>query len=271
MTDYLNPDIPEGINVSPEHPLKEFAQLVTGVTIVIALLAWCLSELAVYGASRMSIEQEMALSANLPSLVISDSTAKPEALDARERLQTLATRLSRHMAIPATMPITVHYSPEPVVNAMATLGGHIVVYQGLLEATQKSDTALAMVMAHELAHIQLRHPATAMGRNFALALLLSTFAGLGDNTVQGWANSVGTLTTLRYSREQENAADQLALEAVYLEYGTVEGADGFFQHISTQAGWLEPPAILSTHPGHEERIQIIQAFTATHSPHRSTP
>ncbi|MBK8289542.1 MAG: M48 family metalloprotease [Cellvibrionales bacterium] len=63
---------------------------------------------------------------------------------------------------------------------MATLGGHIVVYQGLLDATKDSETALAMVMAHELTHIKLRHPAGAMGRGFAVAaLLLSTFAGAG--------------------------------------------------------------------------------------------
>ncbi|MBK8289217.1 MAG: M48 family metalloprotease [Cellvibrionales bacterium] len=43
----------------------------------------------------------------------------------------------------------------------------------LLDAIKDSETALAMVMAHELAHIKLRHPATAMGAGFAVALLLS--------------------------------------------------------------------------------------------------
>ncbi|MBK8289524.1 MAG: M48 family metallopeptidase [Cellvibrionales bacterium] len=265
MNGYENPDIPEGINVTQEHPLKEFGQLVIGVTALIIILALAFSELGAYAARHLTLEQEVALAHRMLPAMWTETAAEPAEQAERKHLQDLADRLARHMAIPAAMPVTVHYSAEPVVNAMATLGGHIVVYQGLLDATKDSETALAMVMAHELAHIKLRHPATAMGRGFAVALLLSTFAGLGDNVMQGWANSVGTLTALRYSREQEAAADSLALETVYREYGTVKGAEIFFEHASAEDNGLTPPAILSTHPSHEERIRKIQNFAAKES------
>ncbi|MBK8289216.1 MAG: heavy metal-binding domain-containing protein [Cellvibrionales bacterium] len=45
MNGYENPDIPEGINVTQEHPLKEFGQLVIGVTALIIILALAFSGL----------------------------------------------------------------------------------------------------------------------------------------------------------------------------------------------------------------------------------
>jgi predicted Zn-dependent protease len=46
----------------------------------------------------------------------------------------------------------------PVINAFATPGGHIFLTLGLVECAD-SENALAAVIAHELAHIQLRHAA----------------------------------------------------------------------------------------------------------------
>jgi predicted Zn-dependent protease len=257
---YENPDIPEGINVTQEHPLKEFGQLVVAVTVLVVMLALGASELGAYAARHLTLEQEVALAHTMLPAMWKDAAAEPAAQAEQKHLQDLAKRLARHMDMPDVMPVTAHYSPQPMVNAMATLGGHIVVYQGLLDVTKDNETALAMVMAHELAHIKLRHPATAMGRGFAVALLLSTFAGLGDTVMQGWANSVGTLTVLRYSREQESEADALALKTVYSEYGTVKGADIFFKQAAEDDKDFAPPAIFSTHPSHEERIRKIGDF-----------
>ncbi|MDI9336767.1 MAG: M48 family metalloprotease, partial [Gammaproteobacteria bacterium] len=45
---------------------------------------------------------------------------------------------------------------DKTINAMALPGGHILVNLGLVVATQNTDE-LASVIAHELAHIGLRH------------------------------------------------------------------------------------------------------------------
>ncbi|MDR1239916.1 MAG: M48 family metalloprotease, partial [Treponema sp.] len=47
---------------------------------------------------------------------------------------------------------------SPELNAFATPGGHIFLTQGMVECADSED-ALAAVIAHELAHIQLRHAA----------------------------------------------------------------------------------------------------------------
>lgn len=47
------------------------------------------------------------------------------------------------------------------INAMATPGGHIFVSRGLIRAVNSED-ALAAVIAHEVAHIQLKHSISAI-------------------------------------------------------------------------------------------------------------
>lgn len=50
------------------------------------------------------------------------------------------------------------------INAMATPGGHIFISRGLIKACNSED-ALAAVIAHEVAHIQLKHSVGAIKAN----------------------------------------------------------------------------------------------------------
>jgi len=259
---YENPEIPEGINVTPEHPLKEFAVLLVGVSAAIVVAVVSLSLLAGYMVRFVPFAQEQALASRAGTLwqgieLDEDAQAK------QHYLQSLADRLSVHMALPEGMTITVHYVNEPTVNAMATLGGHVVIFQGLIDAVP-SENALAMVMAHEIAHVRHRHPIVALGRGFAVALALSSLSGVGDGMMQQWLGSVGMVTSLSFSRAQEAESDLDALQALQQEYGHVGGAEAFFEYVMDGGHWLEPPALLSTHPGTEERIERIRAFAREH-------
>lgn len=64
--------------------------------------------------------------------------------------------------LPASIKVTVHYIDEPVINAFATIGGHVFIYRGLIDAIT-SENGLSMVLAHEIAHINNRHPIAALG------------------------------------------------------------------------------------------------------------
>ncbi|MEC9410786.1 MAG: M48 family metalloprotease, partial [Pseudomonadota bacterium] len=58
--------------------------------------------------------------------------------------------------------VKVHWLPNvDAANAFATSGGNIHVTRGLLDAVN-SENGLAMVLAHEYAHIELRHPVVLM-------------------------------------------------------------------------------------------------------------
>jgi predicted Zn-dependent protease len=108
------------------------------------------------------------------------------------------------------------------INAFATSGGHILVTRGLIAAA-KTEDALAGVIAHEVAHIQLKHSIKAIkSSRITKALLVTGTAaagaatGLNVNELTDIFNeSVGqivlTLVNNGYSRDQEYEADNTAM------------------------------------------------------------
>ena len=263
MSSYENREVPEGINVSPTHPLKDFALLVGGVSAVILIAVVALSLLAGQLARHIPFAQEQALAASFSRWL----PATPEtAIDRQRRdyLQALADGLAVDLQLPPEMTLTVHYADSDTVNAMATLGGHIVVFQGLID-TLPSENALAMVLAHEIAHIRHRDPVVAMGRGFAVALALASFSGVGDGVLQQWLGGVGMLPILSFSRAQEEAADAAALQAVLQRYGHVGDAAAFFEEVARRQSMPSGPTLLQTHPDTEQRIAAIRAFAAAHA------
>ena len=258
MSAYENPQLPEGINVSPMHPLKDFALLLGGVSALIVVAVLALSFAAGYLVRFVPFEQEQALASSIDA----DWLKQSHSADDKRReqyLQALGEQLSAAMDLPTGMKITVHYSADDTVNAMATLGGNIVVFQGLID-TVDSENALAMVLAHEIAHVRHRHPIVAIGRGFAVMLALSTLSGVGDGMIQQWVGSMGMLPVLAFSREQEEAADADALQALLRVYGHADGAATFFERVSEKSALPEPPALLNTHPDTDARIARIRVF-----------
>ena len=146
-----------------------------------------------------------------------------------------------------------------MVNAFATLGGYIFVFDSLIEAVE-DENSLAMVLGHEIAHVHHRDPLLGTGRAMLIQLALSTFSGNGldPNTV-----NVGSDVILnQYSREQELAADELALQLLEDRYAHVGGATRLFEIIGDDAEDLQFAEFLSTHPATDARIERIEALTA---------
>jgi predicted Zn-dependent protease len=108
------------------------------------------------------------------------------------------------------------------INAFATSGGHILVTRGLINAA-KSEDALAGVIAHEVAHIQLQHSIKAIKTSRITQALLVTgtsavgaASGMDVNQLTDVFNeSVGeivqTMVNNGYSQSQEYDADNTAL------------------------------------------------------------
>jgi predicted Zn-dependent protease len=108
------------------------------------------------------------------------------------------------------------------INAFATSGGHILITRGLISAA-KSEDALAGVIAHEVAHIQLQHSIKAIKTSRITQALIVTgtsaagaAAGMDVNQLTDVFNeSVGeivqTMVNNGYSQRQEFDADNTAL------------------------------------------------------------
>ncbi|MEM7220358.1 MAG: M48 family metallopeptidase [Pseudomonadota bacterium] len=255
---FENPRQPEGINVTAENPLREFFTLLLGfgglVLATLLLLTWSAQWLAQF--VPFSVEQR--LSGSVVSAIAQPKTADEQAREAY--IQGLAARLVRHLDAAERVPVVAHYDVGATENAFATLGGHVVFYRGLVDRVPH-ENALAMLVAHEIAHIQLRHPIVANGRALTVALALGALIGLADNAVIGSiANWLGVSSIMTFSRAQERAADALAAELVLAEYGHLRGASDLFEVLLDTHGDGGVVGFLSTHPGLRERIATLEAL-----------
>lgn len=264
---YRNPTIPEGINTSRVHPLREFALLSLGALALIGVLA---VTLGFFGGqlSRwlVSVETEARWGESLRESL--DKTETPLAL--QRYLDGLVTKVEAVMPLPEGMSVSLLYSGDDTVNAFATLGGTILLYRGLLKKIP-NENALVMLIAHETAHLERRDPivsiGSAVGIQTALSLMLSS-------TDASPLQEAGLFTQLAFSRDMEQDADMAALQAVADIYGHVSGADDLFRIIQSERrkeGSAEPPAFLSTHPLDEKRIGTIQQIARERGWRRDRP
>ena len=152
------------------------------------------------------------------------------------------------------------------INAWCMPGGKIVVYTGLLPVTQ-NETALAIVMGHEIAHALAKHGSERMSQG-----LLQQLGGVAlqvamkdkpaetqnlFNTAYGVGSNV--LGVLPFSRKNELEADKFGLMFAALAGYNPREAIPFWQRMSANGG-QKPPEFLSTHPSDERRIYELQAM-----------
>jgi len=159
------------------------------------------------------------------------------------------------------MKITVHYLNDKTINAFATLGGHIFFYRGLLEKIPNENT-LAMVLAHEIAHVKYRHPITSMSRSVILSLAMFAVMGSTESdTLGNILSNANLITTLNFSRDMEREADDSALASIVKHYGHTEGSNTLFNIFqSYEKNSLTPPEFFSSHPVTKNRIKNVTAM-----------
>ena len=258
MPEYRNPPVPEGINNSETRPFREFLWLTGGVLGLLVLAVTALALAAQWLAPRIPFGYEVGIAAPFVA-ALEEETEGPDPR-IQGYLQGLADRLTPAMGIDASMPITVHYSPEATVNAMATIGGHLVLYRGLIERLS-SENALAMVMGHEIAHVRHRDPIVSLGRGVVVGVALAALAGVSSSAIaERVIGEAGLLTSLSFSREQERDADSAGLAALAAVYGHGAGALDLYRTLRDQDG---PPSALhldffDTHPDTGRRIAAIE-------------
>ena len=163
-------------------------------------------------------------------------------------LQTRCTHLPYNFKI--------HLVESEMVNAAALPGGHILVFQGLLDEVN-SLNSLTYILAHELGHYANRDHLRGMGR--ALVLLTVSVALLGSDNAASELLSRGlNITELGFSRKQETQADEFGLEALQCVFGHVGGATAFFEKMSVDHDPGRWGHYFATHPENRRRIAHIE-------------
>ena len=255
----------EGINSSSENPLIELGWLLAGSLGVIVALVFVASLTAQWVAPRIPYRYEAKLAATLPPFATTPDNEAGRQVQAE--LQQLADRLAARLDMPDGMVVRIGYRDDRTVNAFATIGGQAVFFRGLLTKLD-NENALAMVMAHELAHLKYRHASAALGRGVAVGVILSVVsAELGRDAAAGVLSQAGVATLLSFNRDQERQADEAALRALHSEYGHVGGAIDLFDVLARLPNEQREPKVetiefLRTHPLTENRIAAIKQWAA---------
>ena len=151
-------------------------------------------------------------------------------------------------------------------NAWCMPGGKVVVYSGLLPITQ-NETALAIVVGHEIAHAIAKHGSERMSEammqqlgGVALQVALSKKPQqTQDIFMQSYAIGSQVGAMLPWSRQQETEADQYGLIFAAMAGYNPQEAIPFWQRMAS-AGGAKPPEFLSTHPSDETRMRKLKQF-----------
>ncbi|MEJ2112938.1 MAG: M48 family metallopeptidase [Flavobacteriaceae bacterium] len=152
------------------------------------------------------------------------------------------------------------------VNAWCMPGGKIAFYTGILPIAE-SETGVAVIMGHEVAHALANH-----GQQRMSAGLLQQAGAIGLNVAlqddenlelynqaYGIGTSVGGM--LPFSRSHESEADEIGLYLMAIAGYNPDEAAELWKRMNANSGGQAPPEILSTHPANETRIANLTKLT----------
>ncbi|MBN1352239.1 M48 family metallopeptidase [candidate division KSB1 bacterium] len=153
---------------------------------------------------------------------------------------------------------------DQVANAWCMPGGKVAFYTGILPIT-KTETGIAVVMGHEVAHALAKHGNERMSQGLLVQLGGLTLAKALESKPEatqslymqafGLGAQVGFL--LPYSRKHESEADHIGLILMAKAGYNPQEAVSFWERMS-QSGGQAPPEFLSTHPANQTRINDLK-------------
>jgi len=170
---------------------------------------------------------------------------------------------------------------DSTINAFAMPGGFVGVHTGLLLAAQ-TESELAGVLAHEVAHVTQRHLARMLGQQEQMsiptiaALIVAVLAARsGGDVAQGIIAAAGAgniQAQLNYTRDYEREADRIGFQTLQNAGFDVNGMASFFERLQKATRIYEnnAPAYMRTHPLTTERIADMQN-RAYHAVYRQSP
>jgi beta-barrel assembly-enhancing protease len=151
--------------------------------------------------------------------------------------------------------IKVHVVNKPEINAFALPNGHLVVYTGLILASDNQDE-LTGVIGHELAHIQLNHVMKKLVKEVGLSVLVSMTVGKNDSKIS--QEIAKMLSSSAFDRSLEKDADLKAVDYLIKAKINPEPFANFLYKLSGSNGDTDKYlSWINTHPESKERASYI--------------
>ena len=241
--------------------------LMTAAVLGVPALAGIIAPLVPLGAERLlgdavDVQIRAALDTKHIGSAFECGEAEGEAAG-RAALTQLVAKLEAGASLP--IPLAAIAIRKEDANAIALPGGHIYIFQGIVEKAETVDE-LAGVIAHEIGHVAHRDGTRAViqtaGLSFLFGMLLGDFVG-GGAVVLG----AKTLLQSSYSREVEAAADRFSVDLMGKVGGDQRALGAILGRIE---GNIHPSLrLLLDHPATQARVAAINAAATAAGP--STP
>ena len=209
----------------------------------------------------VSVRDEIAIGKQAQAQVKRET---PEVSDATVR--TYVARVGRQLAAHARgsrYPYSFSVANYREINAFALPGGPVWVNRGALQAAG-TESELAGVLAHEIAHISQRHAAqqlsNAMVTNLGLSLLGALLGNSGGATAANIAaRYVASGAFLKFSRDDEREADRVGAgimaRAGWDPHGMIELMQTIREQERRDPGSVD--VFFSNHPSPKDRVALL--------------
>ncbi|OIQ25551.1 M48 family metallopeptidase [uncultured Vibrio sp.] len=197
-----------------------------------------------------------------------------------EYIDTLGHRLVAS-ANDVKTPFTFFMIRDRNINAFAFFGGYVALHSGLFLHAQ-SESELASVVAHEIAHVTQRHLARRMEDQarrspatmaaLAASLLIAIAAPEAGIAAITAATAGNIQSQINYTRSNEKEADRFGINTLAKAGFEVKAMPRFFSRLADEYRYAsKPPPMLLTHPLPEDRITDSRERARNFPPMRIMP
>jgi predicted Zn-dependent protease len=219
----------------------------------------------------MTVDQEVALGLESAPEMTRQMGGEEDPADPKARRVEATGRKVVEGSDASRSPYTFqfHLLRDPdTLNAFALPGGQVFITDGLLEKLE-DEAQLAGVLGHEIGHVVNRHAAEHMAKG-QLGQLLSMAAGVAATDDEGRgqraaivAAMINQMVQLKFSRSDELEADRVGMD--YMAQAGYEPSAmlGVMRILDEASRGGRAPAILSTHPYPEQRVEEIRRYLAS--------
>ena len=238
-----------------------------------------LPDLGDVSQSELSPVQERSLGLGIMREIRADRSYSDD-VEIADYLNTLGNRLVSAGAA-SRQEFEFFLILDPQVNAFALPGGFIGVNSGLILAAQ-SESELASVLSHEIAHVTQHHVSRMLVAQkqamitslagLAIAILASRVSSQMSEAALVASQAASVQSSLNFTRDNEREADRVGFQTLEQAGFDPQAMPLFFERLQHATRFYETaaPSYLRTHPLTYERIADMQN-RAQNLPYRQVP